>query len=89
MVDPGSTLGLDAKTIFGSRELISQTQTVGAMGINMHLHRDSLVVESLIKEQGIFHRYAVILRGMPQESGRRVRIYLIFQGHFIHQLVSQ
>ena len=46
MVDPGGTLGLDAETIFGSRELIGQTQTVGAMGINMHLHRDSLVVES-------------------------------------------
>ena len=56
MVDPGGTLGLDAETIFGSRELIGQTQTVGAMGINMHLHRDSLVVESLLFYQALHNQ---------------------------------
>ena len=79
MLDPGRTFRLDPETIPGSSQLICQTQSVGTMRINVHFHRNPLIMKCLIEQQGILYRYTVIFCRMPQKRRRCVRIYLIFQ----------
>ena len=85
--NPGGAFLLYGSAIVSLCQLIRQCQPVRSLFIHMEFRGHSGSAESADEQQGIFHRYRLIRKGMPDEGLRHFICYLFLQGQLLSQLL--